>query len=850
MDYAEITPDQALAELATSSDGLSPAEARQRARAYGPNQLQEAAGPPLWRRVIEPFKSLFVAILLVAAVLSIATGEYLDAAVMTAVLSVNAIIYYAQQYSANRVLATLKSHDRRKVAVMRAGPPSKVAVTELVPGDIVLLSEGVKVPADGRLIAERALSIDESVLTGESMPVTKTTRPVKAGAAMHERISMVYTGSLVRSGTGEFVVTATGNDTELGHITELSSSKLEISPLQQKIDKLAAQVVIVIGVTLILIFGLSLYRGLEMSVAVRFLLSLAVAAVPEGLPVALTLVLLFSVQRMAKRHALVRHLSAVETLGQVSLIATDKTGTMTRNELELAKFVPYGTDDDQLRRLLRRSLSTQHGHTDDPLEALIATSLPDEASGRDVLLEALPFEQADRMSGALWQADRHRVLYVKGAPEHVIEASDLSRSEAQRIHKELEELSAQGYRVIAVGYKSTQLSRPSLHNLHGLTFAGLVAMADGMRPGVPAAVRAAHEAGISVLMLTGDNPATATTIARQAGIIGSRDKALLGSVLQDLSPQQIRECVSSTQAFARVLPEHKYAVLNAYHGRITTAMTGDGVNDVPALVKADVGISVGRGSDAAKEAADIILLNNSFTTIVEAIKSGRAILANVRKMLMYLFATTLGEVGTIVGALLLGIPLPVTAIQILWINMITDGITVIPLGLEAPETNQMKQPPVTRSAPLLSRRQITRVILSGALIVVIILTIFSAYRVVNPDIAQTMSFLCLVVIQWANALSMRSEHTSLWSSLRKPNWVLTATLSLAVLVQVLMQFTPAHVLLETKPIGGGEVLVIAAVFASFLLAAEVIRLVTRPRKQILDARQDTHVLPTGLETAQ
>ncbi len=849
MDYAEITVDQALAELATSSDGLTLAEARQRARAYGPNQLREAAGPPLWRRLVEPFKSLFVVILLVAAVLSVASGQYLDAGVMSAVLSVNAIIYYAQQYSANRVLATLKAHDQSKVVVLRVGEPSKVDLTELVPGDIVLLAEGGKVPADGRLIAAKSLSIDESVLTGESLPVAKTTHPLKVGADLHERVNMVYTGSLVRAGTGEFVVTATGNDSELGHIAELSSSKLETSPLQRKIDKLAGQVVFAIGFMLVLIFGLSLYRGMEVGVAIRFLLSLAVSAVPEGLPVALTLVLLFSVQRMAKRHALVRRLSAVETLGQVGLIATDKTGTMTRNELELAKFVPYGTDDDGLRRLLRRSLSTQHGHTDDPLEALIAKSLPDDSSDKDKPLEALPFEQSDRMSGAVWQSDNHRIIYIKGAPEHVIDASDLSRSEARRIHEELTELSSQGYRVIAVAYKTTQLVRPALHNLHGLTFAGLVAMADGMRPGIPAAVRAAQDAGISVVMLTGDNPATATTIAREAGIIGVQENALPGTSLHNLSPDQIRDRLLTTHALARVLPEHKYAVLSAYHGHLTTAMTGDGVNDVPALVKADVGISVGRGSDAAKEAADIILLNNSFTTIVDAIRSGRAILANVRKMLMYLFATTLGEVGTIVGALLLGIPLPVTAIQILWINMITDGITVIPLGLEAPEIDQMKQPPVAANAPLLSSRQIIRVGLSGSLIIITVLGIFSAYRATNPDIAQTMAFLCLVVIQWANALSMRSEHTPLWGVLRKPNWALTTALTAGVIIQSLMQFTPAHILLETKPIGTAEVITIATVFASFLMAAELIRLVTRPGKPIAIERPATAILPVSPESA-
>ncbi len=835
MDYAEISAERVLAELATARDGLTLAEARLRTRAYGPNELQESARPPLWRRIVEPFKSLFVIVLLIAAIISTATGEYLDAAVMTAILTINALIYYGQQYSSNRILASLKSHDRRKIAVLRSGEPTKIGIVDLVPGDIVLLAEGVKVPADGRLIAVNSLTVDEAVLTGESMPVTKQTKPLKGGAAMHERTNMVYSGSLVRSGTGEFVVTSTGNDTEMGHIAELSSSKFESSPLQLKIDRLAKQVIIIIGVVLTLIFALSLYRGLELTVAVRFLLSLAVSAIPEGLPVALTLVLLFSVQRMAKKHALVRRLSAVETLGQVGLIATDKTGTMTRNELELAKFVPYGTDDAELGRLLRRSLSTQHGHTDDPLESLIARSI-EIISTDDQLLEALPFEQTSRMSGALWQLDRHRELYIKGAPEHVIAASDLSRSEAIRIHKELVGLSAEGYRVIAVGYKATQLQHASLANLHGLTFAGLVAMADGMRAGVPAAVHAAQEAGITVVMLTGDNPATATTIAREAGIITDQHEALPGTVLEGLSGHQIRSQVERSHAFARVLPEHKYAVLNAFHGRIVTAMTGDGVNDVPAIVKADVGISVGRGSDAAKEAADIILLNNSFTTIVEAVRSGRAILANVRKMLMYLFATSLGEIGTMTTALILGIPLPVTAIQILWINMITDGITVIPLGLEAPESNQMKERPPAANAPLLSRRQVTRVLLSAAVMVGIVSVVFSIYRAAKPEVAQTMSFLCLVVIQWANALSMRSEHTSLWRSIRRPNWYLGGALLIAVCIQAAIQFSPARTLLETKAINTSEVLVIIGVFAGSLLIAEATRIVTSPRRQAIMTR--------------
>lgn len=820
MDYATSTVEQSLQALASAASGLSTTEAALRSRIYGPNVLSEAAPPSVWHRLADPFRSLFVVVLLGAAVISLVTGETLSAAVMAFVVVTNAIIFYVQRFSAGRVLSSLKATDIRQVALLRGGEVLKVAAARLVPGDIVLLSEGVKVPADGRLIVSRRLEIDESVLSGESQPVAKS--EATSTGAPTPLSNMTYAGSLVSAGTGEMLVTATGDDTKLGTIARLSESKPETSPLEGKIDRLAASVMGYVLITLSLVFMLALYRGLPFGEVLRFVLSLAVAAVPEGLPVAISLVLLVSVQRLARRHVLVRRMSAVETLGQVQLIATDKTGTLTRNKLELSKFVPYGLDDEQLKKHVRRALCTQHGHSDDPLERLIQRSLPAADEGL-TFLEAVPFDQVARMSAALWQADRYRVLEVKGAPEHIIAASDLAPSEKKAIHAELHELSLGGYRVIAIAYKKTQLRDISLRELHGLTFAGLVAMADGLRPGIATAVKAAHEAGISVIMLTGDNAATATTIAREAGVLPATGHAAEGSTLVGLEPAALRQVASGQAAFARVLPEQKYAVLNAFHGSLVTAMTGDGVNDVPALVRADVGIAVGRGSDAAKEAADVILLGDSFTSIVEAIRTGRTVIANVRKMLMYLFTTTLGEVLVVIGALVFGIPLPVTAIQLLWINLITDGFSVIPLGLEPAETKQMASAPEASQAPLLNKRQLIRVAASAIIMAAVVLVVYRSYQLIRPEVAQTMSFLSLVVMQWANALAMRSEHASLWQAARRPNWVLAVSLIVACGIQVAITVTPLRGLLQMQAISLMQAAVIAGVFVFFLLSAELVR---------------------------
>lgn len=840
MDYSALTPDRVLRELASSADGLTAAEAHQRLGSYGPNVLPEQAKVPLWRRVIEPFSSLFVIVLLVAALISILTGHHLDAVVMTAVLMVNAVIYYSQQYSASRVLASLKSHDKRTVRALRTGEPVLVAADQLVPGDVVLLNEGLKVPADGRLLRANQLQIDESMLTGESEPQTKTLPPLQGGLPVYDQTNMVFSGTLVRSGIGEFIVTATGEQTELGHIAELSNSKFESGPLQRQIDRLAGKVVMIVGVILALVFPLALFRGIEPEAALRFLLSLAVSAIPEGLPVALTLVMLFSAQRLVRRRALVRRLSAVETLGQVQLVATDKTGTITHNQLKIAQYWPYQDDETAFRRIIRRSLSVQRGHSDDPLELLIRDSIPHlPTRGHDVVA-AVPFEQAARMSGAIWKEGHQQTLYVKGAPEAILEASDLSRAQIKQIHEQaISPLSAEGYRLIAFGYRPTANDSARLTRVRGLNFAGLIALADGLRASVPGAVRTAHAAGIEVLMLTGDNPTTATTIGRSAGILAANEHAKPGTAIEGLSPEAIRAVVADSHAFARVLPEHKYAILDAYHGRLVTAMTGDGVNDVPALVKADVGIAVGRGSDAAKEAADIIILNNNFATIIEAIRQGRAILANLRKMLMYLFATSMGEVATMIAALVIGLPLPVTAVQILWVNIVTDGFAVIPLGLEPPESGQMKTPPQGANAPLLTRRQIVRVALSALTLMALVLLVFAFYRWHNPGIAGTMAFTVLVVIQWANALVMRNEHGSLLDTFRRPNWLLYGGLAIGAVLQGLLLFTPLRQVFEAVSIGLADVGVLVLVFAAALILGEAFRRFTITR---LSEAQDQNSL--------
>ncbi len=823
--FASMAAVAVLQAIKSTANGLSTGEAAARLQQYGRNELALKRQGPWWHSVIEPFRSVFVLILVFAAAISVVLGKKVDALVIVAIVMVNAGIFYVQHISAQRALKSLSQKDTRRVKAMRGGRVVVVEVGQLVPGDVILLYEGLKVPADGRVLDAENLNLNESMLTGESLPVRKSADAVPGEPLMYDQTDMVFQGTFVTSGSGRFVVTATGNSTEMARIAELSREEERSSPLQRKIDGLTTRIIVLSGAASAIVFVLGLMRGEHLFEMMRFALTVLVSAVPEGLPVALTIVLVFGVRRMAAKNALVRNLTAVETLGQATMVATDKTGTITKNELAIAQlWHPEASSDADLEQVAWYSLAGEKHHTDDPLEQLLAAKL-DRTPGRGYKRErSMPFDQALRMSGAVWKSQDGYAYFLKGAPEAIIDACQLDAAGRKAASRAINHLSAQGYRLIAFAQGVSDQKPPAkLVPPSGLQLAGLVAFADQLRPEIPAAIQATHEAGIRVIMVTGDHLETARTFGRQAGIISGQAEAAEGRYLEKLTLTQIRRLLKTVHVFARVLPEHKYKILDAVEGRQITAMTGDGVNDVPALVKADVGLAMGNGTDAAKEASDVILLDSNYATIVEAIREGRTILANVRKMVFYLFATNLGEVLTMIGALLVGLPLPLTALHVLWINLVTDGFTVVPLGLEPAEERHMKQPPEKLHAALLRRAMLYRVLATAALMASLTLVVFWYFLPHGLAVAQTMAFATLVVSQWANALNARSEHASYLEGFKRPNPSLWAAIGLCVFLQALVFWGPLQSVLNVTSIGANQVLLLAAVAAIVLGAGDIMK---------------------------
>jgi Ca2+-transporting ATPase len=781
--------EQALAAFETSRFGLSDREAAVRIEQYGLNVLKTRSESVL-KRLIEPFASAFVLVLLVALALSIFEGKVLDATIVGVIVGINAAIYYFQQYSVGRVLKTLKHQDVAYIHATRDGETIRVAAELLAYGDIVHIGEGMKVPADGRLIEANQVEADEALLTGESLPVHKQAAAIAGEKQVYDQTNMLFKGTYLRSGSGLLLVTGIGNDTQLGSITTLAArADMGESPIEHKISVFTKRLIVVILFAASMALALSIWRGIGLEEALRFSLVIMVSAVPEGLPVALTIVLLLSARRMAKSNALVKKISSIETMGALTVIATDKTGTITQNKLSVADKHTTHSSPHTFDEVIRVSLNGDEDHEGDSLDTILRTSVEHvlvPATWRKV--KEFAFNQNLRISGAVWQHGQDFSLYIKGAPEHVIGHCGQHHRTDSRIEAALRSFTSRGYRTIAFAHKDLDEAPAELNHqvLSDMGFDGFVGMADQLRPRVAEAVAEAQRAGVKVIMLTGDHVATAGFIGRQVGIVATDSQVSDSSVLTGENVEDIRKALQTVRVFGRVLPEHKYALLKATKNYEITAMTGDGVNDIPALVEADAGISMGSGTDAAKDASDIVLLDNNFHTIIAAIRVGRTALANICKMLMYLLGTSAGEVLTMLLALAIGMPLPVVAIQILWINLVTDGVSVIPLGLSPAEPRQMHQPPRHPDAPLLNMRQVTRVATMAIVMSVTVLWVFNRYQNQDLRYAQTLAFLSLIVIQWANAFNVNVEYRSWVHNFIRPNFKLWAAIGFSVALQLII----------------------------------------------------------------
>lgn len=806
MPYYTKTVRQTLKELNSSELGLPVSEAEERLRLHGLNAIK-VHGEPLWRKLIEPFANIFMLVLFIAALISFSHGAYLDATIILVIMAASAAIYYIQRFSTERILRTLRRRDAQKVETLRDEKMVEIDASMLVPGDIISLHEGEKIPADARIISIRSLRVDESQLTGESEPIDKEIEALSGEKEVYEQSNMLFQGSFIVAGEATAIVTATGNETEFGQLAALSQNVDTDSPVQKKIDKLVSQIIAVVAAVAIAAFFLSTSRGMDITSSLQFVIALSVSAVPESLPVAISIVLVLGMRRMAAKKALVRTMRSIETIGVVTTIATDKTGTLTKNQLTVqAVWHPQHAHAHLGRTMLFASNLSGHKYLD-PLDTAFLLYADEKGidQPRQAPLLGLPFDQSVAMSGNLWHKGSEYELMVKGSPESVLVHCDLTENEHEQATAELHKLTGNGYRVIALAH--TDLKKPitelnDLKKSHRLTFDGFVAVADVLRPEAKRAIDKALSAGVTVRMITGDHFETAYHISRQLGMVTSREQVFDARHMNVMSDEQLDAVIENIRVFSRVTPEHKYRILALLKKHNITAMTGDGVNDVPALTNAHVGVAMGSGAQIAKDAGDIILIDDNFKGIVDAMSEGRTIYANIRRMLLYLLATNTGEVLTTLGALVIGLPIPLIPVQILWVNLVTDTALVIPLGLEPGESYTMRRRPNRPNAPILGKFLISRIVLTALTMCLLTLGLYAYYSAsYGEDYSRTIAFSALVVMQWANAIAMRSDDEPIIKRLRVWNGKFFFGLFAAIILQLLALFGPLGPVLHVAPVG-------------------------------------------------
>ncbi|MBS3107025.1 calcium-translocating P-type ATPase, SERCA-type [Candidatus Woesearchaeota archaeon] len=880
MELYHVSQEEALKQFQSSQQGLSSAEARKRLEVYGANVLDPKKRLSPWRVFFSQFRSFIIYILLFAVIISMLSREYLDAIIILIILLFNALFGFLQEYNAEKAIEALKKLAALKATVLRDGKQQLVDAKELVPGDILRLEEGNRVPADGRILECPVLKVSEASLTGESVPVSKTAETLEEGLALADRKNLVFSGTSVTLGRATVLVTATGMSTEIGKIAGMLTEVIEErTPLQKKLEVLGKRIGLGTLAICLLIFIIGSWRDGVFSVlqekgAIEFLLaakmwlltavSLAVAAVPEGLPAIVTIALAIGVRKMLRRNALIRTLPSVETLGSATVICTDKTGTLTRNEMTVRvaytngktlRLEGEGTDFQEKLELNRHdqmvllvgalcnnaSLRHKKGKRDlvgDPTETALLVSA-DKANlkweGWRRIAE-LPFDSVRKMMTVVSRDPAGKTLVLtKGAPEEVLKrctriaengkVRKLGHATRRAVLRKNEEFASRALRVLAFAYREGKDAAE-----RDLIFAGLQGMQDPPHKEAAHAVKKCHEAGIRVIMVTGDNMHTAKAIAEEIGI---RGKAMNGADFEKLKEARQLRALKETNIFARVEPKHKMRIIELLkkQGHVV-AMTGDGVNDAPALKRADLGIAMGiTGTDVAKESSDMVLQDDNFTSIVNAIEEGRGIYANITKFVNYLLSCNLGEVLVILLAILFGWPLPMTAVMLLWLNLVTDGLPALALSVDPPPPDLMKRPPRKPGESILNRGMALSIVAMSALIAAAVLGVFwwgmRTYPGLEPqlyiDRIETLAFTALVLMEIVRLQVIRSEyHIGILSN----RWlVLAVALSLALQLAVI--YTPLNRFFGTAPLSLADWGIIlgasAGVFAVNALAFLFIR---------------------------
>ncbi|PJA84708.1 MAG: hypothetical protein CO144_00790 [Candidatus Nealsonbacteria bacterium CG_4_9_14_3_um_filter_35_11] len=811
--------------------GLSEKEVKVCQREFGKNKLPEEKPLSMLRMFLEQFRSPLIYILVIAGIITLILKDYTDAIIIFGAVFLNTIVGYLQENKASQALRELKKIVKHTAEVLRDGNLKVIDSAELVPGDIIILNPGDKVPTDGRIIECYDFKINEMALTGEWMAAKKISEVLARKTPLADRDNMVFMGTVVEDGKAKAVVTAIGIETEIGKVARLvKEAREEKTPYQKKIVHFSEIIGTIIGAICFGIFVEGMITGGEFVEMFTTAVAVAVAAIPEGLPVAMTVILALGMQRILKKKGLVRRLASAETLGSTSVICSDKTATLTEGKMKVSDVIAF--KETKLLCLKAAALTSEafienptspkekwiiRGRSTDRalLEAGIESGIDGKKEFEKKKIAELPFNPVNKFAAALYNENGQKFLYVCGAPEKILEFSKLGKKEKENWQKKLEKLAQKGLRVVASAHRKINRERGSadltesgflsIDLIKDLDFIGLITLKDPIRPEVKEAMKVCRRAGMRPIIVTGDHKLTAKAVAEELGFKVKEENILEGKDLDKLSDDDFEEILPQIQIYARVEPKHKMRIISAWQEKKeVVAMTGDGINDAPALKRADVGIAVGSGTEVAKETADLILLNDSFSIIVAAVEEGRAILDNIRKVITYLLSDSFTEVILVGVSIMAGLPLPVTAVQILWVNLIEDGLPDIALAFEPKEKDIMKQKPGGHEIPLLTREMKTIIFIIGIFTDLILLGLFFWLWNQNHDIAyvRTMIFACLSIDSLLYVFSCKSLRRNLWRINPFSNKILVAAWLLGMAMLMAALYLPTlQAFLKTVPLG-------------------------------------------------
>ncbi|MDD5109607.1 MAG: cation-transporting P-type ATPase [Patescibacteria group bacterium] len=889
-DWHSLTGAQALHRLRSNETGLSTPEAERRSKHYGLNAIPRKSVNADWVILLAQFRGPVVAILLFAMALTAALRQWVDFCIIAAVIAINALVGFIQERKANRAFEMLREMVTFRAHVLRDGRELEIPAEAVVPGDLMVITAGNRVPADGRLLSVHQCTVVESSLTGEAAPVTKNTDPLAKGAALADRTNLVYQGTTVASGHATAVAYATGSRTELGQIAALVQDTAEVvTPLQLKLRRLSRQLseLVLVLAAIVLVIGLLhgrplLSAGAWENSTLYLAVAIAVSAIPEGMLVIVTVILALGMRAILRKGALVRQLSATETLGSTSIICTDKTGTMTEGQMRISHLITPERhilfhdlmhDPQLVERMLLLKIGVLCSNASvenpddelrhwrmigDPTETALYKSAAEVGLSAVQLrhfeprLDEIPFSPEAKYMATLHRADAKRIIYCKGAPERLLELSDeveiegkirpLDAPERRNLHATFEKFSRQGLRLLGMAYRRIGETGSLAENLNHLIFVGFVALKDPLRPETSGAIAQTRKAGIRTIIITGDHRLTAQAIAEEIGIPVKSSGILEGAQLDQLTDGELERIVNKIDVYARVTPKHKLRIVNAWQRRgEVVAMTGDGVNDAPALKAADIGIALNSGTDIAKETADLVLLENNFNTIVTVVKQGRIIFDNIRKAVLYLLSDSFTEVSLVCGALLFNLPLPLLPAQILWINLIDDCLPAIALTAErGEETEVMLEPPRRRSESVIDFRLGLLILIICGTISALLFNVFLwlVRASTNIDYLRTIIFTELAVDSLLYVFSTRSLRHTLFTRAFTGNPYLLGAVGIGFSLQILAVYEP-HLqrVFRTVPLGAWDWLLIAGLAGTIIAVIEASKYLVyiRPSKKPISA---------------